>query len=128
MVYKNLQIKTLKNEFWVKTKESENHFVSNLGRVKSIPKIITDKNNISRRTKAKPQILIQEELKSGYLRVTINYKRYLVHRVVLNAFKEIPDGLTVNHIDFNKRNNNIDNLEALTNKENIKHYWLHYAK
>jgi hypothetical protein len=126
--YRNLQTKDIKGEFWTKTKESETHYVSNYGRIKSIPKEIVDKNNVSRRVKAKDYILTQEELKTGYLRVCINNKRYLVHRIVLNAFKGIGDNLVVNHIDNNKKNNCINNLEDCTQKQNVNHYWNNYAK
>jgi hypothetical protein len=54
--------------------------------------------------------------KNGYYLVTINefnksYKRYL-HRILGEAFIKNPlNKRTVNHIDGNKLNNNLDNLE-----------------
>lgn len=48
------------------------------------------------------------------------YKR--VHRIVAEAFIPNPDNLKqVNHIDGNKRNNNITNLEWTTNSKNTQH-------
>ena len=127
-IYRNLQIVNIKGEIWTKTKESECHYVSNYGRVKVTPSIIVDKNNIKRSNIAKENILIQEQIKTGYLRVSINNKRYLVHRLVLNAFYGIEHGLVVNHKDNCKINNKLENLEACTQKENVNHYFKNYAR
>lgn len=58
----------------------------------------------------------------GYLMVTLKGKRVLVHRLVAETFLVRIDGLNyVNHIDENKENNNIRNLEWCTNSYNVKH-------
>ena len=46
----------------------------------------------------------------------------LVHRIVMEAFKGKSD-LTVDHIDGNKLNNSLDNLEYVTIQENVKRAW-----
>ena len=47
-------------------------------------------------------------------------KTYRVHRLVLMAFKPVEnmDNLEVNHIDGDKKNNRLDNLEWCTSSEN----------
>lgn len=66
----------------------------------------------------------------GYYRVTTfdynkQWRRTGVHRLVAFAFINNDDPLKteVNHKDFNRKNNCVDNLEWITHKENI-----HYSK
>ena len=59
----------------------------------------------------------------GYMcvkfRVNNEIKNYRVHRLVYSAFKgRIIDNLVIDHIDGNKKNNNIENLRQLPNREN----------
>ena len=60
-----------------------------------------------------------------YVSLTINKKQIKcsIHRLVAKAFIEnIENKKEVNHKDWNKQNNKIDNLEWCTHKENINHY------
>jgi len=87
--------------------------VSNLGNVKSMNYMHTKKEHI----------LIKRVQPTGYHTVTFckngKAKQYLVHRIVYQTFAgEIPEGMQVNHIDENKLNNNIGNLNLMTPKEN----------
>lgn len=50
------------------------------------------------------------------------FKDWLVHRLVANEFLGMPgDGYEVNHIDGNRYNNNVSNLEWVTHRENMIH-------
>lgn len=63
---------------------------------------------------------------NGYERVTLwkdgEGKHFLVHRLVAKAFIPNPNNYEmVNHIDGNKRNNNVENLEWCSASHNMKH-------
>lgn len=89
--------------------------VSNLGRV------ISNRINYHKGTK-----FLAPFDNGGYDRITfrVNYKDYkfLVHRLVAEAFIPNPENKGfVNHIDGNKRNNSVENLEWVTKSENTRH-------
>lgn len=59
---------------------------------------------------------------NGYRSIIVGGKRHLVHRIVARAFIANPDGKRcVNHIDGNKLNNSVSNLEWTTHSENTQH-------
>src|SRR6266850_5285202 len=73
--------------------------------------------------KSKPKRIGGTKLSTkGYPRVRINGQTRFLHRIVAETFLSNPDKLPqVNHIDGNKLNNKINNLEWITNQENRDH-------
>jgi len=70
---------------------------------------------------------------AGYQQINLykNGKKYkhLLHRIVMELFDEnFDEKKQVNHKDLNKNNNNFDNLEMVTCKENVQHYYLQLKK
>lgn len=69
-------------------------------------------------------VMAQEETKKGYLRIKLydvngRKKNCKVHRLVAKAFIDNPGKKQqVNHIDGNKKNNSVSNLEWVTDEEN----------
>lgn len=62
----------------------------------------------------------------GYIEWCLGFngikKSYLAHRLVFQAFGgELKEGYVINHIDGNKQNNSIDNLEQVIPSQNIQH-------
>jgi len=96
--------------------------VSNYGRVKALSKQKVIRNNISFFTK---EIILKQGTDCGYKKVVLTKesKRSTkkVHRLVASAFLGDEPNLCVNHIDSNRSNNNLENLEWLTHLENIRH-------
>ena len=78
------------------------------------------------RHKQRKRILKPRNNKGGYLYVNfkINGKNinFAVHRIVANAFIPNPNGYTeVNHKDYDKNNNCVNNLEWVTSSDNKRH-------
>ena len=102
-------------EVWKSVKGYEGLYkVSNLGRVKSIPRPKTTGGILKPFKRAK--------YLSVDLRKINKRKTFQVHRMVAEAFIPNPNNLEqVNHKDGNKLNNVVDNLEWCTCSENVKH-------
>lgn len=95
--------------------------VSNLGRVKSMP----------RDAVLNERILNGSDCGRGYIKVSLhkNGKRkdFKVHKLIAIAFLgHIPCGMNqvIDHIDENKKNNRVDNLQVVSNRYNCSKYRL----
>lgn len=57
----------------------------------------------------------------GYLKVKLGGKAELVHRVIYaKHYGEIPQDMDVDHIDNNRMNNRIENLQLLSRADNVR--------
>lgn len=104
-------------EIWKDVPKYEKLYqVSNLGRIKSLPRNGTTK---------KEKILKQTIDNNGYLIVGLHKnneaKKVCVHWIVADAFISKKENCKViNHIDGNKLNNKLNNLERCTQSHNVK--------
>lgn len=100
-------------EEWKIIEEANGYEISNLGNVR---------NRITQK------ILKGRFSKSGYLQVSVKlnetqkFSNKYIHRLVAIHWIENPENKKeVNHIDGNKENNTVENLEWVTPSENQKH-------
>lgn len=93
------------------------------GVVRSVDRLIWNGNDYYLK---KGQIIKQQTNKKGYklcyLTKSSNKKTCLIHRLVALTFIPNPNNYEqVNHIDCNKKNNNVKNLEWCSNLQNQRH-------
>jgi len=107
------------NEIWLPIVGYENLYeISNLGRVKSLPKAGFNKE-IIRKTGM--------DVRNGYVTIMLRKNNIpltkRVHSLVIEAFLKIKTNrkLVCNHKDGNKLNNKLSNLEVISQKENVLH-------
>ena len=111
-------------EIWKDIEKYEGYYqVSNLGKVKSLQRIVVDKK--STRT-FKSRVLKPSPDTHGYLQVRPSkkgkVKTFRVHQLVARAFIPNPHNKPeINHDDGNKINNCVSNLEWQTSRENSIH-------
>lgn len=98
------------------------YMVSSLGRVKSLDKVVTYSDG---RVYTYFSKVLSPCLTNGYPRVTLTKDRKYyprkIHILQAQAFFGDANGRNVNHKDGNRQNNNLSNLEYITQRENVLH-------
>ena len=110
------------NETWKDVVGYEGFYqVSNLGRVKSLDRIVKHSEGYERIHNGRilKPLLDREGYQCLSLHKESKYKKVKIHRLVALAFIDNPlNKQEVNHLNEIKENNNSDNLEWSTRKEN----------
>jgi hypothetical protein len=114
-------IHSLESEIWLPITGYDDYEISNKGRVKSLSR---EKRNRQGKWIRKEVILKPGMNRLGYFMVSLykdkKAKSKKLHRLIAEAFIPNPNNLPcVNHIDENKENNDIDNLEWCTYSYNL---------
>lgn len=114
-------------EIWKDIKNYENWYqVSNYGRIRSIDRLVNTSIKHNEYCLKKGKLLKLNEKRNGYLTVDLtknsNKKTISVHRLVAETFiPNIENKEQVNHINANKKDNRVENLEWVTAEENRNH-------
>lgn len=120
----------MENEIWKDIEGFEGKYqISNYGRVKSLARYRNGRYNSA--VFVDEKIIVPKKTNRGYLQIGLctgkhqHYHFVYIHRAVAKAFPEICGewfkGAVCNHKDEDKTNNRADNLEWITQKENINY-------
>ena len=121
------------DEIWKPIEENPVYLVSNYGRVRTIDHPVWCKVNNSYSIRKGRFCTPTNNNSKRYWRVGVqinNRQKHLaIHRLVAKAFIPNPDNLPqINHIDGDKNNNKVSNLEWCNNGYNQAHAWKNSLK
>lgn len=111
-------------EHWKPVEGFNNSYeISNLGRIKSLARTIVSNNGNAKTMLG--QIRKPRLSKGGYVKINLSIKGYkktfAMHRLVALHFLPSNGLPQVNHIDLDKTNNSVKNLEWVSPQQNIEH-------
>lgn len=120
------------NEIWKDVEGYEGLYqVSNLGRVRSLPLVFKD--CLGRTYRKHGKIVGGSVNHDGYIRYSLSKnnseRKFFGHVLVMNAFCPTEDNnLEINHMNLDKSDNRLANLEWVTHKENMFHAMANHAR
>ena len=111
-----------KNEIWKDIEGYEGIYqISNTGKVRSLDRKVY--NHFQKGKELKPHNNGHSYLNVGLYKEGKNEKHAYIHILVAKAFIPNPNNYTqVNHKDFDKTNNCVENLEWVSPQQNMAHY------
>ena len=121
------QVELYNDEIWRDIPNFHDYQASNYGRIRSKERAITQYGHKEYYTRNMPSVILKPKPQnSGYLVVWLRRNgrnvACTVHRIIAQTFLfNSFDRAVVNHKDGDKTNNRIDNLEWVTQSDNIKH-------
>jgi hypothetical protein len=119
---------------WREIKDFDNYMISSCGIVKSVQRVVKVSNKKTHINKTINERFLKPSLSgSGYgfvcLRKDNKHHNKRIHVMVAESFiSDRPKGLVINHIDGNKLNNNVINLEYVSKQRNTQHYYQSIGK
>lgn len=120
-------------EIWKDIPGYEGYYqVSNIGRVKSLPRIIANSGNHANKQSVPGGFITIQRATHGYSFVQFSIARkksmMLVHRAVMNAFVGINPDMQIDHLNTDKSDNRLENLEYVTSRENCNRMFANQRK
>jgi hypothetical protein len=117
------RIFTLKNKKQTKLTDIEKQkFIKSSREIPDLPDYFITKDG--KILSSRKNIIRKETIHTnGYIYYQINKKSYVAHRLVYKTYiGKIKKGYVIDHINGNKTDNRLDNLEMVTSKENTKRW------
>jgi len=110
-------------EYWRDIEDEPNFQISSTGRIHSKTRMVNSKYRSFKQVNG--QFIKASKRPNGYMALNLNGRNRYVHRLVAEAFLDRPSDFSdgfyqPDHIDFDRTNNNVTNLQWLVCADNIQ--------